>query len=298
MEEHTSASASSRLAWHPAFSQAVKLELFDYRDFLEFSAEFPLTAEPLRIDLLVIKKPKDLVIEKNIARMFKSDNLLEYKSPEDYLSVRDFLKAYAYANLYASITRDVGMEDVTLTFIASRHPRQLMRYLTETRTCAITESSPGIYTIDGDFFPIQIIESKKLPESENLWLKSLKKDLEMRGMNAILEKRRKSRIAWNDIDAYMDVILRANPAIITEVHTMKAPTLETLLIENGWTHKWIEQGKAQGEAKGRQEGKAEGRREGKAEGEAKGKIEERQFVLELLNQGLSIDELKQRLARE
>jgi hypothetical protein len=93
-----------KIPWHPAFLQAIQQELFDYRDSLEFKYEYQLTSEPLRIDLLIIKKPKNLTINKNIARIFRSDNILEYKSPDDYLALKDYLKAYAYANLYAAIT--------------------------------------------------------------------------------------------------------------------------------------------------------------------------------------------------
>src|SRR5215470_12953115 len=107
----------SKVHWHPAFLQEIQMELNDYMGVLEFKPEFQLTSEPLRIDLLIIKKPKDVIIEKNIARIFKSDNLLEYKSPEDFLAVKDFMKVYAYANLYAAISPDVDLSGMTLTFI-------------------------------------------------------------------------------------------------------------------------------------------------------------------------------------
>ncbi|MDR0655207.1 MAG: hypothetical protein LBG22_02735, partial [Treponema sp.] len=66
-----------KLKWHPAFLQALQRELAEYRDVLEFKYEYQLTAEPLRVDLLIIKKPKDLAIDKNIARIFRSDNIVE-----------------------------------------------------------------------------------------------------------------------------------------------------------------------------------------------------------------------------
>ena len=40
---------SSRIPWHPAFVEAIQLELQDYADFLEFKTEFQLTSEPLKI---------------------------------------------------------------------------------------------------------------------------------------------------------------------------------------------------------------------------------------------------------
>ncbi|MDR2757307.1 MAG: hypothetical protein LBC20_16535, partial [Planctomycetaceae bacterium] len=77
----------SKTSWHPAFWGAMQLELKEYRDVLEFTSEYQLTSEPLRIDVLIIKKLKDVVIDKNIARIFRTYNIFEYKSPSDSLTV-------------------------------------------------------------------------------------------------------------------------------------------------------------------------------------------------------------------
>jgi hypothetical protein len=243
-----------KLKWHPAFLQAMKLELSDYRDSLEFKYEYQLTSEPLRIDLIIIKKPKGMAIDKNIARIFRADNLLEYKSPEDFLSVKDFLKVYAYANLYAAITPDVDLSELTLTFVESRHPRKLLRYLVYIRGYTVKETSPGIYQVSGDYVPIQVIESKKLPERENLWLKSLATDLEARPMRAILDEGQK-RGYGNEINAYLDVIFRANPKTYLEVLKMRYPTMEELLTESGQIPEWLERGRIQGIEQGTERGK-------------------------------------------
>jgi hypothetical protein len=234
-----------KLKWHPAFLQAMQLELADYRDSLEFKYEYQLTVEPLRIDLLIIKKSKDVAIDKNIARIFRADNLLEYKSPEDYLSIQDFLKVYAYANLYAAITPGVDLSDITLTFVENRRPRKLLHYFTRIRGYIVRETSPGIHQVSGDYMPIQVIESKKLSESENLWLKSLSNDLEVRSMDVILEEGRKLR-RREEIDAYLDIIFRANPKTYLEVQKMRYPTLEELLTESGQIPEWMERGRISG----------------------------------------------------
>jgi hypothetical protein len=243
-----------KLRWHPAFLQAMQQELGDYWDSLEFKYEYQLTSEPLRIDLLIIKKLRDMYIDKNIARIFKTDNLLEYKSPDDYLSVSDFLKVYAYANLYSAITPGVDLSEITLTFIESRHPRKLLRYLAEVRDYKVEETSQGIYQVSGDYIPIQVIESKRLPESENLWLKSLANDLEIHGMDVILKEGRKPG-RRESIDAYLDVILRANPNTFLEVRRMGYPTMEELLTEAGYLPKLIERGMERGREQGKEQGK-------------------------------------------
>jgi hypothetical protein len=241
----------SKLKWHPAFLQAMQQELADYRGALEFKYEYQLTTEPLRIDLLIIKKTKDINIDKNIAHIFKSDNLVEYKSPDDYLSVNDFLKVYAYANLYAAITPGVELSEITLSFVESRYPRKLLRFLADVRGYKVDETSPGIYQVSGDYIPIQVIESKKLSEGENLWLMSLTNDLEFRSMDIILKESQKCGDR-EKIDAYLDIILRANPKAYLEVYKMGYPTLEELLTESGQIPKWLEQGRVQGTEQGKE----------------------------------------------
>ena len=246
-----------RLSWHPAFHQAIQLELFDWRDELEFQTELQLTSEPLRIDLLVIKKPKQLVIDKNIARIFKSFNIIEYKSPDDYFSIKDFYKVYAYAYLYAAIMPNVDISDITLTFIENRYPRNFLKYITKTKGCRIEENTSGIYEIHGDYIPIQMIESKKLPESDNLWLKSLTNALEVKSANAIIEASG-SCAGKAAMDAYFDILARANPDIFLEAQTMannKKPkrTFEEVFTEAGLIPEWIERGRIEGEAKGKTE---------------------------------------------
>ena len=88
------------IAWHPAFCSAAELDLKGEKDKLYFNPEHNLSKEPLRIDLLVIKKGKKDTTENDIAKIFRKYNLMEYKSPEDGLSIDDFYKVLGYACLY------------------------------------------------------------------------------------------------------------------------------------------------------------------------------------------------------
>ena len=264
------------IAWHPAFIEAIKMELEEYRDFLEFFPEYQLASEPLRIDCLVIKKAKDVVVKKNIAAIFREVNLLEYKSPEDYVSTADFYKVYGYACLYASISKEVAVSGITISFVESRHPKKLLKHLREFRKYTVEESSPGIYTVIGDIFPIQIIDSRKLSSEENLWLKDLDNRLGVDEMVHLLgESRRRGNAAR--IGAYLDVVIRANHSILEEVVNMssKTPTMEEILERTGLAAKL--------------EARAEAR------GEARGEAKARKDFLGLLSQGLSAEEIKQRL---
>ena len=224
----------SNIKWHPAFIQAIQMELDEYRDFLEYIPEFQLTAEPLRIDCVIIKKVKDIEIKKNIASIFKEVNLLEYKSPGDHVSVADFYKVYAYACLYASLN-NTPITSMTISFVESRNPRELLYHFKKARAYKVEENNPGIYTVIGDILPIQLIDNRKLSAYENLWLKSLNNSLNPLDVLRISEKAdRLDKTAR--INAYMDVIAKANYKAIEEVIKMNKPakSLDEVLVRSGF----------------------------------------------------------------
>jgi len=231
------------ITWHPAFVEAIKLELEDYRDVLEFLPEYQLTSEPLRIDCVIIKKEKNAVIRKNIAAIFREINLLEYKSPDDYVSVEDFYKVYSYACLYASFEK-MPVTSITISFIESRYPKTLLAHLREVRKFTVEETSSGIYTVTGDIIPIQLINSRRLSAEENLWLRDLRCRLAPREMRRVLtEISRQGKGA--SVGAYLDAITRANKDILVEALNMTKtyPTMEEILREVGMVDKWEAIGK-------------------------------------------------------
>jgi len=226
------------------------MELEEYQDALEYYPEYQLTSEPLRIDCVIIKKTKDVELKKNIAVIFKTWNLLEYKSPDDYVSVTDFYKVYGYACLYASF-KNVPITDMTMTFIESHYPEKLLEHLKNERGYAIEENGKGIYTIRGDILPVQIIDSRRLSAEENLWLKSLSNRLDIAAFGLISDEiYRQSKAAR--IAAYLDVIIRANTGTMEEVIKMSnaTKTLEQVFEDVGWIAKWEARGEAKGEARG------------------------------------------------
>ena len=82
--------------WHPAFCSAVKLELIENKGDLDYENEYNLNSKPIQIDLLVIKKSKDVVIKNEIGKIFRGHNIMEYKSPQDSMNVDTFIKDRIY----------------------------------------------------------------------------------------------------------------------------------------------------------------------------------------------------------
>jgi len=239
------------IQWHPAFCNALRLEFKGYENELDFVFEHPLTTGPLKIDVMIIKKAEGVRIDKNIAGIFRGVNIVEYKSPSDYMSVQDFLKVYAYACLYASLEEDADITDMTLTVVASRHPRSVLEHLRDARGCAVEKKWPGVYIVSGDPLPIQIIDSSELSAEENLWLKGLSDELEARDWRDMLAEM--ARLGKSGlIGAYFDAIMRANKESFKEAYEMSDDTLalDSLLEEIGLAAKWEARGISLGEARG------------------------------------------------
>jgi hypothetical protein len=213
------------IPWHTAFFEAIQMELDEYSQDLQFISEFPLNTQPLKIDVVIIKKSRDIPIEKNIASIFRKENVVEYKSPDDYVSVDDFYKVYGYACLYSSLNK-VDIKDMALTFVESRYPRELLAHFQTIRGYMVEERFPGIYIVKGDILPIQIIDSRKLSEDENIWLKDLDNNLdlpELRRITTEIKGQGKDKAAR--IKAYFDVITRANRENLKEMIRMSDTAL-------------------------------------------------------------------------
>jgi hypothetical protein len=262
-----SARDQTRTSWHPAFLEAMKLELDQYGDVLEYVPEYQLTKEPLRIDVVIVKKRKDVPITKNIAAIFRGDNIIEYKSPTDYISIEDFYKVYAYACLYVTMKprTAANITDLTVTFVGSRHPRKLTKHLEQVRGYVVEKSSPGVYSVKGDPIPMQIIDTRELPVEENLWLAQLDNRLDHAGARRIIRELDRQNKA-EQMAAYIDAVCTANFEVMEEVSRMSDTTMvygKTLENAGYVTRKMI-LAKIEGKTEGKEEEKVEIARKMKA----------------------------------
>jgi hypothetical protein len=243
-------------SWHPAFLEAIKLELDEYGDMLEYTSEYQLTKEPLRIDVVIIKKRKNVSIKKNIAAIFRGNNIIEYKSPSDYISLEDFYKVYAYACLYvtSSPKKAESISDLTISFVESRYPQKLVEHLEKVRHYTVARSSQGVYSVKGDPVPIQIINTRELPEEENIWLAKLDNRLDRHAARRIMrEIDRLDKAA--QMAAYINALYNANFEVMEEVSKMSDMTavLDRTLENAGYVRRKMIQAKTEGKIEEKEE---------------------------------------------
>lgn len=202
-----------KIQWHQGFSAALRITLQEEMEFLEMQEEYLLSRKPLQIDILILKKKKELTIRKAIGRNFRRYNIIEYKSPEDYLTINDFYKVYAYACVYQSNMdriNEVDPRELTITFVCSHFPREMVRHLEEVRGIHINLAGKGIYYLKGDPIPIQLLITPELSREESYWMQNLRTDLKAGGEIRELMMRYEQNRKRKDYEAVMDLITRAN----------------------------------------------------------------------------------------
>lgn len=167
--------------WHPAFCSTMELICEKWKNALEFQAECQLGNKPNIIDMLIIKKQPDVVLDKAFVENFRRFNILEFKSPDDELNIDTLAKGISYACEYKSQGASLDerpFTDLTLTLVRESKPEKLLEKLAELGV-SITNTVPGVYVVGA--FPllfIQIVAYRELVDRETfLWLQALTRNL-------------------------------------------------------------------------------------------------------------------------
>ncbi|MDR3239088.1 MAG: hypothetical protein LBT44_03255 [Clostridiales bacterium] len=295
--------ADDDIYWHAGFFEALQLEFWEYENYLEFKDEYQLSKEPLKIDALIIEKQKGIQIKKKIGAIFKEHNLIEYKSESDYISIESYYKVVGYGCLYKAFNQKVEADQITLTFIEYKQPRKLLNYLRQKRSLTVSQPFKGVYYIQGDLFPVQIIVNgkggKDFPEDENIFLRSLRRCLTRVDMLKILAALYKTgRLKRRSM--YLELILRANRELVREVYGMMkldpdnslfyqtvSAALKDLYEERGWIPEYMKSQIEALEARAEAEAKARARAEAEAKARMEGQAIEQ--AKSMLNDGFTID---------
>ena len=222
-----------RIQWHPGFCSAIRLIFKDYWSVLEFEDEYQLTDKPMQIDCVVIKKVKDVVIDNELGKFFKTYNIFEYKSPEDAMNIDTFYKAMGYACIYKLSARhvdEIPADQITLTLLRSNKPVGLFKKIVEAGFKYSSDNN-GIYRIYGNtLFDIQIVVTSELNKEEYLQLKAMTKGISKELFEEYLldfeKKRGTERIL---ADVVLEVITRGNESMIEKWKESDKIMCETMI---------------------------------------------------------------------
>lgn len=210
---------AASIQWHPGFYGAAELEFISNKGDLEFQREFNLSKEPLRMDLLIIKKLSDVRLENEIGHIFKKYNVVEYKNPDDALTIDDYYKTVGYACLYKGLGEtvdEIPAGELTISIFRESYPREMFQAM-KNLGLEIEEHSPGIYYITGKqaLFDTQIVVTRRLDKDTHRTLRVLSKNVKEEDVRAFVE--RMTQISEpgtkNNINAVLQVSVSANKEI-------------------------------------------------------------------------------------
>ena len=122
------------------------------------------------LNKLIIKVKESERIQKNIGRIFRKYNIIEYKEPGETLTINDFYKGYGDGCFYLSnidLESDIQPKELTITFISTSYPDKMIRHLKSFRKLEVELMETGIYYVTGDVIIFQIIVINELDSQEN-----------------------------------------------------------------------------------------------------------------------------------
>ena len=276
-----------RIQWHPAFDAAMQIELEEEAGNLIFEPEYLLSKKPLQMDILIIKKNRNIAIKKNIGQIFRRYNVIEYKSPDDNLSVDDFYKVYGYICFYKSDAIHINerpADELTITFACYHYPVEMLKKLEKERGITAKKVYDGIYYLVGDIIPIQLILIPELSSKDNYWMNLLRKDLKAGSEIDEFVMKYDSMEPSKLHEALADAVMRANRDKMKEEYAMcdaLREICEELMADE--IAKRAEEGRARGIAEGRAEGRAEMRRQ------VAESLQNMGFTIEKIAEALKID---------
>jgi hypothetical protein len=182
--------------------------------------------------------------------------VVEYKSPEDGLTIDDFYKVLGYAGIYKSLGKHVNeipAEELTVTMIRDTYPRELMTALNG-MGMHIEEKFPGIYYITGPLlFPVQIVVGSQLSPEQHSTLRILSNNAKEADVEAFLmgTQQFKEPGDKNNADAVLQVSIAANPVLYSVMRRDDQAMCEALReLMKDEIDREVEQGKAEGRKAG------------------------------------------------
>lgn len=237
------------IQWHPAFYAGIQIEFGKEAKYLTFESEHLLGSKPMQIDVIV-KNEENRTLKKNIGRIFRRYNIIEYKGPGDYLSIDDFYKVYGYACFYKSDTRitdTIKIQDLTITLVSQCYPRKLIAHLRRKRGYEVKRIEPGIYRVKGDMVPIQILVTRRMSPEKNLWLRNLTDHIQSTEEAKRLLEEYKKHKTDKLYESVVNIIMNANKDLFKEMSSMCEALMELMKDE-------LEERERLGEARGEQQG--------------------------------------------
>ena len=220
----------------------------------------------MRTDAVFLIYLEEIPFTDLLGGRFNKRNVIEYKGPDDSLSIDGISKVLGYAFDYKSGGRTVNeipFEEMSVFIFCHMYPREAFATL-EGMGLNISEAGPGIYCVDWiPYLPVHVILIPELPEGYEE-LKVLAPGAAKEDLLKVLANANKHQDQGylENIKAVLRISMAANPELYEELRE------ESTMVDvfDRIFAKEIAAKKNEGIAEGRAEGLIQGERKGKREG--------------------------------
>ena len=208
--------SKSRSDWHEGFEALLRIDMYEYGDAVKIFTEHEIGSGPPRVDFLELVETERVSFKKEIFRIFRRFNIIEYKNPYDSLNERVLRKVAGYANMYignAEHEGDVTPEQVTISVFRERKNKQLFKKLQAAGMLHSAEAS-GIYRVTGiTDLPFQIVITEELEGDEYAAYRALTSRAKETDMRMLIENAREasSEIVRDHYNSVINLVLGKNP---------------------------------------------------------------------------------------
>ena len=209
-----------KVEYHYGFYGAIHAEYEPTHVKMEYLQEHELGDEPVRLDMLLLKLEQKRLTDP-IGSFFRGHNVLEYKSPEDSLTISDFYKAQGYALLYKGLEEhadDIPLSELTVSVFRHAYPREMFRKLRD-QGITIQEAFHGVYRVSGPLsVQTQVVVTSQLPEGSYSTFKVLAKHASQEDILTVLNMAVEDDVRMSDyIRAIMNVSVVINESTIRAI---------------------------------------------------------------------------------
>ena len=250
--------ASPRSDWHAGFEALLRIEMHRYGQRVKIEREHLLGEAPPRADYLILKEEDGLRMDKEIYRIFRRHNIIEYKNPHDSLNERVLRKICGYANFYigtAGHEGEIPADSVTVSVFRAVKNAALFAGM---QACGMleTDRTAGIYHVKGlTDLPFQIVITGELEGPEYAAYRALAEHARKADVGLVIAEGGKEAgyAVKEHYRVLLDFIAKKNPHVVEKIrreHSMASVWMEIFKDE---INEKISEGRREQEQETRQE---------------------------------------------
>ena len=185
--------SSLRSDWHREFEDALQLDVESWKNGSWVIREYTIGEDAPRIDFIVVsgdKLPDDV---KEVFRIFRQKNVIEFKGPGDRITRETIRKVIGYVNFYIGTAKPeegVKADNVTASIFTSDGNDRLFDELEEEGILEKTDNAK-IYRVKGvTDIPFQIVVSGELQGKEYAAYRVLRNKVDEKDVEFLLDELR------------------------------------------------------------------------------------------------------------